>query len=83
MPMYEFHCPEGHTFDGFASISRRNEPKLCPECGAEAQREEIPVQGSRVDTGGGYQMAVVTKKGEKIPGHFGRYAPIKKQGKWR
>lgn len=83
MPMYEYECQKcGERFDGFASIANRDESKTC-QCGGSATREEIPIQGSRVDTGGGYQMAAVTKKGEKIQGHFGQYAPIKKQGKWR
>jgi putative FmdB family regulatory protein len=84
MPKYEFYCPNGHTYDVFSSISRRDEPRACPECGETGAREEIPVQGSRIDTGGGYEMAAISKKtGQKIPGNFGRYAPTKKGGKWR
>lgn len=87
MPCYVYKCPEcGHVFDGFRSIARRDDPITCPECGHEhALREEIPLEGSRIDTEGGYQFAFFTKKdGRKIPGHLAKDAPLKKSpGKFR
>lgn len=91
MPRYEYHCPEGHTFDLFRSIATRDDPSVCPECGTASAREQIPIQGSRVDTGGGYEFAMFTKdkgKGSRVvPGHIAKEAPTLKQGKtkgkWR
>lgn len=35
MPLYDFKCPSGHTFDAFAP---HDATRNCPECGAEAER---------------------------------------------
>lgn len=36
MPTYDYKCPAGHRFEQFRSISRRNDPATCPECGKPA-----------------------------------------------
>lgn len=43
MPIYEYRCPDGHTFEAFQKIS--DEPvQRCEECGAEGvQRVFHPV----------------------------------------
>ena len=39
MPTYSYRCTEcDHVFDLQSSISARNEPKECPECGEEAKK---------------------------------------------
>ena len=33
MPIYEYRCPNGHTFELFQKMSE-SPPKACPTCGA-------------------------------------------------
>jgi putative FmdB family regulatory protein len=42
MPIYEYRCPNGHTFEVFQSMS--DEPvTACQECGAPVERVFHPV----------------------------------------
>lgn len=69
-----------HRFDAFSSIADRDEVQKCPACGCvTGLREEIPLQGSRVDTQGGYRMKAVLKSGREVEGHFAQ-ASRKKSG---
>jgi len=36
--LYEFECPGGHCAEEARPIDRRNDQKLCPECGLEMDR---------------------------------------------
>ena len=36
MPLYDFKCPSGHTFD---ALAKPEEPRDCPQCGAPAARQ--------------------------------------------
>jgi len=38
MPLYEFHCDNGHKFDLFLKIKDYNNPQTC-DCGAKATRK--------------------------------------------
>lgn len=38
MPLYEFHCDNGHKFDLFLKIKDYNSPQTC-SCGAKAKRK--------------------------------------------
>ena len=40
MPMYQFRCTEGHTFDRLVPLAQSDEPQPCP-CGAAASRQII------------------------------------------
>ena len=40
MPIYQFKCKEGHTFDVFLKIKDYDNPQLC-ECGAESKRQIV------------------------------------------
>lgn len=37
MPIYDFRCPDGHTFDHYCRVADRNKPVTC-ECGKSANR---------------------------------------------
>jgi len=37
MPIYDYKCKNGHTFESMRSIADRREPKDCPECGVNAK----------------------------------------------
>lgn len=40
MPLYEFTCERcGKSFEELKSLADRDEPGICPDCGAEAKRE--------------------------------------------
>lgn len=38
MPLYDFTCPEGHSFERFVSLAHFDDPQMC-ECGAGARRK--------------------------------------------
>ncbi|HWS75726.1 MAG TPA: zinc ribbon domain-containing protein [Quisquiliibacterium sp.] len=38
MPTYDYDCPGCGGFDEFRSLSRRNEPAACPQCGTDSPR---------------------------------------------
>ncbi len=38
MPTYDYACPECGGFEAFRSLSQRNEPAACPDCGAASDR---------------------------------------------
>lgn len=38
MPTYDYACPDCGGFDAFRSLSARNDPCLCPDCGVESPR---------------------------------------------
>ena len=44
MPFYEYHCPDcQETFTLLRSISDRDEPAECPECGHRTETRAISV----------------------------------------
>lgn len=57
MPTYEYACPAcGRHFDARAAIARRDDPQLCPHCGATGgQRVQTAcaVRGAGREGGGG------------------------------
>jgi putative FmdB family regulatory protein len=38
MPTYDYDCPTCGGFDAFRSLSQRNEPAPCPDCGTASPR---------------------------------------------
>jgi len=38
MPTYDYACPDCGGFEAFRSLSQRNEPASCPDCGASSTR---------------------------------------------
>ena len=38
MPTYDYACPSCGGFDAFRSLSERNEPAACPDCGTASPR---------------------------------------------
>ena len=38
MPTYDYDCPSCGGFDAFRSLSERNEPAACPDCGTASPR---------------------------------------------
>lgn len=38
MPTYDYACPACGGFDAFRSLSERNEPAPCPDCGTASPR---------------------------------------------
>src|SRR6218665_1019348 len=38
MPTYDYDCPSCGGFDAFRSLSERNEPAGCPDCGTASPR---------------------------------------------
>jgi putative FmdB family regulatory protein len=64
MPLYEFHCPNGHDFERFfRSISAAPPEVQCPECGAIAERR-ISAAGFHFK-GSGFYITDYGKDGKK------------------
>jgi putative FmdB family regulatory protein len=43
MPFYEYSCPKCKTrFDLMRSMSQRDDPAACPECGFKKVKRELP-----------------------------------------
>lgn len=38
MPLYEFRCPEGNTFEATFTMSQAPQLLECPQCGQESRR---------------------------------------------
>lgn len=38
MPTYDYACPDCGGFDAFRSLSQRNDPASCPDCGSASPR---------------------------------------------
>lgn len=38
MPTYDYACPDCGGFDAFRSLAQRNDPAVCPDCGAGSPR---------------------------------------------
>ncbi len=38
MPTYDYACPACGGFDAYRSLSERNEPAYCPDCGTASPR---------------------------------------------
>ena len=36
MPLYDYRCPSGHVFEGYASMRDSDRDAACPRCGAVA-----------------------------------------------
>jgi len=41
MPIYEYHCDNGHISDHIVSYSKREENQICPECNKEAKYKQV------------------------------------------
>jgi putative FmdB family regulatory protein len=38
MPTYDYACADCGGFDAFRSLAQRNDPAVCPDCGADSPR---------------------------------------------
>jgi putative FmdB family regulatory protein len=39
MPLYDYTCPNGHTFEAVFRISEDSSTAKCPECGEAAEKQ--------------------------------------------
>jgi putative FmdB family regulatory protein len=64
MPLYEFHCPNGHDFEKFyRSIGTSSSEAECPVCGAIAERRMSAA--GLVFKGSGFYITDYGKDGKK------------------
>ena len=54
MPTYDYACPSCGGFDAFRSLSERNEPAACPDCGTASVRVFVT---ARVDDDRPHRLA--------------------------
>jgi len=75
MPIYEYRCPNGHTFEVFQSMS--DDPvTACEECGAPVERVFHPVAVHF--KGSGFYTTDYARKGGSKAGDDGESKPDKK-----
>lgn len=76
MPMYDYKCPQGHKFVGFAKLAEYRESKPCPECEEPAERYIAGAPMVRGDYPG-YNCPIT---GDWIEGRKAHEANLKKHG---
>jgi putative FmdB family regulatory protein len=77
MPIYEYRCPNGHTFEVFQSMA--DDPVgACEECGAPVERVFHPVAVHF--KGSGFYTTDYARKGGSKAADDGGSKPEKKDG---
>ena len=76
MPIYEYRCANGHDFDCYATVERRQEGGVCLKCGAEAHK--VILHAPRVF--GDYEGYVSPTTGKWIEGKSARREDLRSSG---
>jgi len=54
LPIFEYRCKKcGHEFEDLVSVAERDEPRVCPACGATGAERLVSVFAARVTGGSG------------------------------
>jgi putative FmdB family regulatory protein len=65
MPTYKYVCPDGHEHEEFKKVSERAS-NPCPECGATAKLEIVPVHLDYMNCGVDTGFPTAAAKWEKM-----------------
>jgi putative FmdB family regulatory protein len=76
MPVYEYQCSSGHTFDAYATIEHRHDDQTCPDCGAGSHK--VILHAPRVF--GDYEGYVSPASGNWIEGRRARQEDLRRTG---
>jgi putative FmdB family regulatory protein len=77
MPTYDYDCPSCGGFDAFRSLSQRNEPAACPDCGTAAPRVMVSAPRLALMDGGVRTAIGVNERASHEPKRSGDYARLK------
>lgn len=77
MPTYDYDCPSCGGFDAFRSLSERNEPVACPDCGTASARVFVTAPRLALMDGGTRSAMSTNERARHEPQHSGSYARMK------
>jgi putative FmdB family regulatory protein len=77
MPTYDYDCPSCGGFDAFRSLSERNEPAACPDCGTASPRVMVSAPRLALMDGGVRTAIGVNERASHEPKRSGDYARLK------
>ena len=77
MPTYDYDCPACGGFDAFRSLSARNEPAACPDCGTASPRVFVTAPRLALMDSGTRSAMGVNERARHEPKRSGDYARLK------
>lgn len=67
MPTYDYACPHCGGFDAFRSLSERNEPAACPDCGTASARVFVTAPRLALMNSGVRNAMAVNERSQHAP----------------
>ena len=77
MPTYDYQCAGCGGFDALRSVSRRDEPAGCPECGASSPRVMSAAPRLALMADGTRRAISLNERAANEPKRSGDYARLK------
>jgi len=77
MPTYDYQCAGCGGFDALRSVSRRDEPAHCPDCGAVSPRVMSAAPRLSLMADGTRRAIAVNERAAHEPRRSGDYARLK------
>ncbi|MEO6277775.1 zinc ribbon domain-containing protein [Roseateles sp.] len=77
MPTYDYACAGCGGFDAIRSVSARDEPAACPDCGAAAPRVFVTAPRLALMSGGTRAAFATNERARHEPKTSGEYARLK------
>ncbi|MEY4506749.1 MAG: hypothetical protein RL297_1327 [Pseudomonadota bacterium] len=77
MPTYDYDCPSCGGFDAFRSLSERNVPAACPDCGTASPRVMVAAPRLALMDSGQRTAIGVNERASHEPKRSGDYARLK------
>lgn len=77
MPLYDYQCEKcEHVFETMVPLCEVDNARYCAKCGGLLARI---VTSPPALHGEGYQMKAILSNGQKVKGHFGKAAPLRRK----
>lgn len=77
MPTYDYACPDCGGFDAFRSLSARNDPAACPDCGTPSPRVFASAPRLALLDGGTRAAMDVNERARHEPRRSGEYQRLR------
>ena len=77
MPTYDYQCTDCGGFDALRSLSQRNDPAACPECGSDAARVFASAPRLALMEAGTRSAMAVNERARHEPKRSGEYQRFK------
>ena len=76
MPTYDYACGGCGGFDAFRSLADRNEPAVCPDCGAASPRVFVSAPRLGLMDGSTRSAMATNERAQHAPQRSGDYARL-------